>query len=138
MTKNDFIINYPSFSDLAENSRIVFEGRVSHKDAVRFIINCDCYIFIRISDLRNNAGFPTKFSEAFTLCRPVITTAISDLPSYFENYRCGELIESISAEKLLITNLINTNLRKKIITLKQFLQKLMNKKFVKQKKLQMQ
>lgn len=100
MTKNDFVVNYPDLAFLAEDSRIVFEGRVSHKDAVRFIINCDCYIFIRVSDLRNNAGFPTKFSEAYTLCRPVITTSISDLPSYFVDDDTGELLDGISVEKI--------------------------------------
>lgn len=100
ITKNDYITNYPDSASLAGDRRIVFEGRVPHKDAVQFIINCDCYIFIRVSDSRNNAGFPTKFAEAYTLCRPVITTAISDLPSYFENNECGELLDGISVEKI--------------------------------------
>lgn len=100
MTKNDYLSNYPDLAYLAEDSRIVFEGRVPHKDAVHFIINCDCYIFIRVSDSRNNAGFPTKFVEAYTLRCPVITTAISDLPLYFDNNEFGELLDGLSVEKI--------------------------------------
>ena len=59
-----------------------FTGRLSHEDTVRHILSCGCFIFLRESTRRNNAGFPTKFVEAYTCGVPVITTAVSDALRY--------------------------------------------------------
>ncbi len=81
ITQEDFLNYYPHFkSSLAmADERILFMGRLSHEETVRHVLNCGCYIFIRPSDLRNNAGFPTKFVEAFTCGVPIIATDISDI-----------------------------------------------------------
>ena len=67
-------------SDLPRD--VVFYGRLSHNDAVREILGCDCFVFLREKSRRNTAGFPTKFVEAFTCGVPVITTEVSDVPLY--------------------------------------------------------
>lgn len=84
VTKDSFLSFYPQFQSLSavNDNRILFMGRCPHEDTVQFLLNCNCCIFIRPSDLRNNAGFPTKFVEAFTCGTPIITTDISDLRQY--------------------------------------------------------
>lgn len=61
---------------------IVFMGIKDHAETVRYMLGCDCYVFIRQPDLRNNAGFPTKFAEAVTCGVPLITTDVSDIAAY--------------------------------------------------------
>ncbi len=87
VTKEQFVSLYPSLEAAAKDERIIFMGKLSHKETLRFVSACDCYIFIRPSDRRNNAGFPTKFAEAFTLNVPVITTDISDIAKYLDRQR---------------------------------------------------
>jgi glycosyltransferase involved in cell wall biosynthesis len=87
VTKEHFVSLYPSLKKAAEDERIVFMGRLSHKETLKYVADCDCYIFIRPSDRRNNAGFPTKFAEGYTLNVPVITTDISDIAKYLDIQR---------------------------------------------------
>ena len=82
ITKDEFINKYPDKKELTENSAVVFMGRVPHDEAVKTVLSCDCYIFIRVSDKRNNAGFPTKFVEATTCGVPLITTGVSDIRGF--------------------------------------------------------
>ncbi len=84
VTEEDFLRYYPSFksSPAMSDDRILFMPRQSHEETVRHVLNCGCYVFIRPSDLRNNAGFPTKFVEAFTCGVPIIATDISDIRFY--------------------------------------------------------
>ncbi len=64
---------------------VTFTGRLSHRETVREILGCGCFVFLREPSRRNTAGFPTKFVEAFTCGVPVITTAVSDVPSYADD-----------------------------------------------------
>ena len=84
ITQDDFLNYYPHFksSSAMADDRILFMGRLSHEETVRHVLSCGCYIFFRPSDLRNNAGFPTKFVEAFTCGVPIIATDISDIRNY--------------------------------------------------------
>ena len=99
LTGEDFEKLYPHIS-LKNNDRIVFEGRVSHKEAIGYILGCDCYIFIRQSDRRNNAGFPTKLSESFTCNIPIITTDVSDVKKYIIEEGKGEVLASLSVSDI--------------------------------------
>lgn len=85
--ENEFRKFYPEAKSYLDKcgEQIVFMGRQSHFDTIRYVLSCDCYIFIRKSDLRNNAGFPTKFVEAFTCGVPLITTDVSDLKDFKED-----------------------------------------------------
>lgn len=85
---------------LQQKEQILFMGRLSHAETVKYVQNSDCYIFIRQSDLRNNAGFPTKFVEAYTCGIPMIATDISDLREYMRNGQKGQLLESTSKVKV--------------------------------------
>ncbi len=99
ITKADFEALYPDFS-LPENAKITFMGRLTHTETIRHVLGCDCYIFIRRSDKRNNAGFPTKFAESFTCGVPIITTDVSDVGKYIKSSGRGSLLESIETENI--------------------------------------
>lgn len=81
-------------------NRICFLGKRTHKETIKEILNCDCYIFIRPSDRRNNAGFPTKFVESFTCGVPIITTDVSDINEYITDNSDSILLENITKEKI--------------------------------------
>ncbi len=87
VTMEKFVSLYPSLEASAGDNRIIFMGKLSHKDTLKYVACCDCYIFIRPFDRRNNAGFPTKFAEGYTLNVPVITTDISDIAKYLDSER---------------------------------------------------
>lgn len=84
--KADYIREFPEHEQLLKNeSRIIFMGRLSHEDTVKYILSCNCYIFIRESTIRNEAGFPTKFSESFTCGVPIISTDVSDISEFADD-----------------------------------------------------
>ncbi|MBR6785960.1 MAG: glycosyltransferase [Clostridia bacterium] len=101
ITEADFRSIYPAFQ-LPKNSngKITFMGRISHAETIKYVLGCDCYIFIRCSDKRNNAGFPTKFAESFTCGVPIITTDVSDVGEYIKKSGRGNLLESTDAKNI--------------------------------------
>lgn len=101
ITEEAFCDFYDNGADLIKQCKneINFMGRFSHEETIKHAANCDCYIFIRQSDVRNNAGFPTKFSESFTCGVPIITTDISDVAGYMNTDR-GWVLEHVSIEEV--------------------------------------
>ena len=99
VTKDECNKIYPELSEIIEDDRIVFMGKLSHKETLKFVSECDCYIFIRNPDRRNNAGFPTKFSEAYTLAMPIITSEISDISDYLKENQ-GVILDDISVDSV--------------------------------------
>lgn len=97
ITESDFSVMYPA-TDSADN--ISFLGKQTHKDTVKHILGCDCYIFIRPSDKRNNAGFPTKFVESFTCGVPIITTDVSDIKEYINTSSNSVLLENCEIQNI--------------------------------------
>lgn len=79
VTKEKFLEMYPNVSI---RGNVDFLGRVSHNESIKQILSCDCYVFIRPSDRRNNAGFPTKFVESYSCGVRIITTDVSDVKMY--------------------------------------------------------
>lgn len=101
VSREEFEKLYPDCGVLPEiGKKISFTGRVSHREAVGYILGCDCYVFLRDADRRNNAGFPTKFAEAYSCGVPIITTDVSDIKKYITDKRKGCVIDSLSAEKV--------------------------------------
>lgn len=101
VSKDEFARLYPDcVIDEKSAERIVFMGKLSHYETIKYVLNCDCYIFIRCSDRRNNAGFPTKFAEAFTCAVPIITTDVSDIGEYMKRSGKGTLLGSLSVEEI--------------------------------------
>lgn len=99
VTEEDFCDFYEQGAELIAQCKneINFMGRFSHEETIKHVANCDCYIFIRQSDVRNNAGFPTKFSESFTCGVPIITTDISDIRDYMTEDR-GRVLSGVSID----------------------------------------
>ncbi|RUO78394.1 glycosyltransferase [Pseudidiomarina taiwanensis] len=66
---------------------IVFVGRIQHTAVLEYLSHCDYLVFFRKSTRANNAGFPTKFTEAFTMGVNIITNSTSDIGNFagFEN-----------------------------------------------------
>ena len=101
ITENDFNNIYPdSYIPKNVRNKITFMGRLSHEETVKYVLGCDCYIFVRRSDKRNNAGFPTKFAESYTCGVPIITTNVSDVGEYIRKNGKGCLLEDTSAESI--------------------------------------
>lgn len=83
ITEEEYRQLYGSDSEqIDKDERIQFMGRVSHKESIKFVLSCDCYIFIREKTRQNQAGFPTKFVEAYTCGVPIISTNVSDINKY--------------------------------------------------------
>ncbi len=101
VTEEEFRGIYEDF-EIPKNVRnkITFMGRLTHKETIRYVLGCDCYIFIRRSDKRNNAGFPTKFAESFTCGVPVITTDVSDVGKFITQSGKGSLLKDMSTQDI--------------------------------------
>ncbi len=97
LNQGEFSELYPDIM-LADN--IIFLGKKTHKDAIKNILGCDCCIFIRPSDRRNNAGFPTKFVESFTCGVPIITTDVSDIKEYIDLLPNSVLLQNCQLESI--------------------------------------
>ena len=66
-------------------NNILFHGRVSHTDAVKFVCDADFQMLIRENTLKNKAGFPTKFVESMSCCTPLIATLTSNIGDYLQD-----------------------------------------------------
>lgn len=101
ITDEEFRQFYPDRSIPPKSrGKIIFMGTLSHSETIRYILRCDCYIFIRRSDRRNNAGFPTKFAESYTCGVPIITTDVSDVGEYIKDSDKGCLLKDMSPESI--------------------------------------
>lgn len=101
ITEKDFNKIYPeSYIPKNVRNKIAFMGRLSHSETIKYVLGCDCYIFIRRSDKRNNAGFPTKFAESFTCGVPIITTDVSDVGEYIRKSDKGSLLKDMTTKNI--------------------------------------
>lgn len=102
VTKEEFLKYYPSMEQQLEkeSERVVFMGTLSHAETIRYVLGCDCYIFIRQSDRRNNAGFPTKFVESYSCGCSIIATDISDIRQYTTNEDNIHLLQAADVQEV--------------------------------------
>lgn len=91
MTEEDYIEGYSSLPIGCNN--IKFYGRVPHTMAVKAVQNADFQFLIRDSNLKNNAGFPTKFVESMACCTPIIATLTSNIGDYLKNGENGFVVD---------------------------------------------
>lgn len=101
-TKEQVCEQYPHLAELLDSgkARILFTGRVSHEESIKFVLGCDCYIFVRPSNRRNNAGFPTKFAESFTCGGRIITTDVSDIAQYLRKADRGQVLDKVDVHEI--------------------------------------
>ena len=102
-TKEDFLTYYPNFVEKLEgkDNLIKFYGKLSHKDAITKLKECDYSIFVRDNTLTNTAGFPTKFSEAISCGVPVLTNKNSNVEDYLKEGENGFFINNDSHKGLV-------------------------------------
>ena len=81
-----------------DQERIIFHGKVPHKDVLNMVGNSDFALIIRESIRRNNVGFPTKFGESINCGTPVIVSDFSDVVYYTEKYNVGIVTDITSIE----------------------------------------
>ena len=67
---------------LEKNSKIVFKGRLSHKDTLKEVKNADFMLNIRDRNVMNEAGLSTKLVESVSLGTPVVMNSIGDTFQY--------------------------------------------------------
>ena len=100
LTKQDIQKMYPDLGEAVNNSHLIFMGQLHHEETVKYVQNCDCYVFLRYDNPRNQAGFPTKFVEAFSCGVLIITTNVSDVAPYMRKKEDGIIVDSISYESI--------------------------------------
>lgn len=75
-----------------------FRGSQPHKVSINALIESDYSFLIRDSSLKNNAGFPTKFSECKTIGIPVVYSNFSDIKKFTNDN--DVYIETVSAKEI--------------------------------------
>ena len=83
MTKEQYVEGYGK--DIPSSVKVNFRGRVPHLEAVKAVQEADFQMLIRNSNLKNNAGFPTKFVESMSCGTPLITTLTSNIGDYIQD-----------------------------------------------------
>lgn len=66
-------------------NHVSFTGFKKKEDIVKLLNSCDILVNPRKSGLLADAGFPTKLGEYFAVKKPVVTTKVGDLVTYFKN-----------------------------------------------------
>lgn len=101
MTKDQYISGYGALPK--DSNNIIFHGRVPHIEAVNTVQNADFQFLIRDSNLKNNAGFPTKFVESISCCTPIIATLTSNIGDYLQDGINGFVV----SEKKSLDNVLD-------------------------------
>lgn len=65
--------------------RVIFEGSVSREMIPIYLKNSKILALARPSSLQSQGGFPTKLGEYLCTKKPVVVTAVGDIPNYLEN-----------------------------------------------------
>ena len=90
ITEEEFRIMYQYGKKI---KKVRFRGRCSHQIILNEVKNACYSLIIRESNLKNNAGFPSKFVESLSLGTPVITTDISDISKYITENSNGYIVD---------------------------------------------
>lgn len=101
ITKDEYNLIWKNFiipDEVSEN--IKFYGRVSNLEVINMLKEADYSIFIREPNLKNIAGFPTKYVESITSGTPVLTNKLSDIEEYLEDGLNGFYLDISSIEDI--------------------------------------
>lgn len=116
MTKQQYVTGYGNLP--VDCNNIFFHGRISHTDAVKAVQDADFQFIIRDSNLKNNAGFPTKFVESFACCTPVIVTLTSNIGDYLKDGANGFVVDNYCSIDDVLVKISNLS-KRDIINMKQ-------------------
>lgn len=103
MTKEQYEQGYSK--SMPESVSVEFRGRVPHSEAVKAVQQADFQMLIRDSNLKNNAGFPTKFVESISCCTPVIATLTSNIGDYLQEGVNGFIVSDERSLSTLFSEL---------------------------------
>lgn len=97
ISKKDYLKIHPEHSDIIEDERVAFQGKLPHIETLDFVKAANYSCFFREKNRVTMAGFPTKFSEAISSGTPVITNDSSDVKDYIEESVNGMIVSDLSA-----------------------------------------
>lgn len=117
MTKEDYVKGYGFFPEECDN--IVFHGRVEHTKAIDAVQNADFQFLIRDDNLKNKAGFPTKFVESMACCTPVIATLTSNIGDYLQDGKNGFIVDTNRNLDCVLDSISNLS-SERIVKMKEF------------------
>lgn len=80
---------------------IQFLGKLPHNNTLEKIKKADYVIFLRENNLKNTAGFPSKFPEALSCGTPVLTNLSSNLNMYMQSGKNGFVLDISSFNSLM-------------------------------------
>lgn len=117
MTKDQYLKEYKHHKELIKGlkERLVFHGRLSHTESLKWVKMADFSMFIRENSRMNNAGFPTKFAESISLGTPIVTNETSDLREFLVEGKNGFYLNTHNKELMISKLNIILTLDKNII-----------------------
>lgn len=96
--REQFFMTYNYKQELCD--RVHFNGRVSHRDTLKLLMQSDFQIFIREDNITTKAGFPTKFVESISAGVPVLTNLTSNIRDYLSEGVNGYPLDVTTDESL--------------------------------------
>ena len=98
-------------------------GTLSHSDCLKVISKCDFSVIVREDKRVTKAGFPTKLSESFGCCTPVISTPSSNISEYIIDGKTGFLCDGFSKQsvKEMLKHVISNVSTEQIIDMHRYL-----------------
>ncbi len=101
ITQDYYLENY-GINTIPDNikDKVIFLGRLSHKEVLKEIQIADYSIFIRDDYRVTRAGFPTKFVESITCGTPVLTNSSSNIDEYLIEGEFGFLLNTSNQQRL--------------------------------------
>lgn len=107
MTKEQYVEGYGK--NIPESVQVNFRGRVPHTEAVKAVQQSDFQMLIRDSNLKNNAGFPTKFVESMSCCTPIIATLTSNIGDFLVDGKNGFVVSENKPLTTILDNISRMN-----------------------------
>lgn len=74
-----------ALKSITDRSRVVFTGAINRMDVINKINNSYCLALARPDNIQAKFGFPTKLGEYLTTGRPVVVTAVGDIPLFLKD-----------------------------------------------------
>ena len=84
--------------ELGLNSRIIFTGRIKHKEIPDYICNAKLLVLSRPANKQAEGGFPGKLGEYLATGNPVVVTRVGEIPDYLTDNKNAFLSIADSAE----------------------------------------
>ncbi len=84
--------------ELDLNNRVIFTGRIEHKEIPDYICNAKLLVLSRPANKQAEGGFPGKLGEYLATGNPVVVTRVGEIPDYLTDNKNAFLSKADSAE----------------------------------------